>query len=98
MRPHITFRALAGAVLLIPAMLLAQNTHRPTPSSRKVDQVDDYHGVKVADPYRWLEDDNSEETKAWVEAENKVTSGYLRQIGELPRSEEHTSELQSRGL
>jgi prolyl oligopeptidase len=44
--------------------------------------VDDYHGVKVADAYRWLEDDNAPETKAWVEAQNKVTFGYLEQIPE----------------
>src|ERR1039458_6015246 len=50
------------------------------PQTRKGDQVDDYHGVKVADPYRWLEDDRSAETAAWVEAENKVTFGYLEQI------------------
>ncbi len=50
------------------------------PQTRKGDQVDDYHGTKVADPYRWLEDDNSAETAKWVEAENKVTFGYLEKI------------------
>ena len=50
------------------------------PQARKVDQVDDYHGTKVADPYRWLEDDNSAETAKWVEAENKVTFAYLDKI------------------
>jgi prolyl oligopeptidase len=50
------------------------------PKTRKVDQVDDYHGVKVSDPYRWLEDDKSPETAAWVAGENKVTFAYLNQI------------------
>ncbi len=42
--------------------------------------VDDYFGTKVADPYRWLENDTSAQTKAWVEAENKITFGYLKSI------------------
>ena len=50
------------------------------PESRKGDQVDDYFGTKVADPYRWLEDDRKPEVQAWVEAQNKVTFGYLDRI------------------
>src|SRR5262249_8537372 len=50
------------------------------PKTRKVDHVDTYHGTVVADPYRWLEDDNSEETARWVEEQNKVTFAYLEKI------------------
>ena len=59
-----------------------------TPVTRKDDTVDTYFGTEVADPYRWLEDDASEETAAWVKAQNKVTSHYLAQIpfrGKLQR-------------
>ncbi|MDQ6757882.1 MAG: prolyl oligopeptidase family serine peptidase [Bacteroidota bacterium] len=50
------------------------------PIAKKINQVDDYFGTKVSDPYRWLEDDNSAETKAWVDAQNKVTQDYLSKI------------------
>src|ERR1035437_5778732 len=50
------------------------------PKTKKGTQVDDYFGTKVADPYRWLEDDNSAETKTWVDEENKVTFDYLAKI------------------
>ena len=50
------------------------------PRTRKVNQVDTYFGTKITDPYRWLEDDNAAETKAWVEAQNKVTFGYLEKL------------------
>ena len=57
-----------------------QNPIFSYPQTRKSDQVDNYHGVTVADPYRWLEDLDSEETALWVEAQNTVTFGYLNQI------------------
>lgn len=50
------------------------------PQTKKSDQADNYFGTQVADPYRWLEDDNSEETKQWVDAQNKVTFDYLATI------------------
>src|SRR6202161_3613808 len=63
------------------------------PSAKKVDVVDDYHGTKVADPYRWLEDTNSAETTAWVEAENKVTAAYFAQIPQRAKLHERLTEL-----
>ena len=50
------------------------------PQTRQSDQSDDYHGTVVKDPYRWLEDDNSAETAAWVSEQNKATFGYLENI------------------
>jgi len=63
------------------------------PMAKKVDTVDVYFGHKVADPYRWLEDDNSEETKAWVKAENKVTQEYLAQIPFRDKIRERLTQL-----
>ena len=50
------------------------------PDTKKVTQTDNYFGTKVSDPYRWLEDDKSDETAAWVTAENKITQDYLSKI------------------
>ena len=63
------------------------------PPARKSDQVDDYHGVKVADPYRWLEDLDSEETHAWVEAENKLTFSFLNAIPQRAAIRERLTRL-----
>jgi prolyl oligopeptidase len=74
--------AVAAAAAMVVAAAYAQQAS-PTldyPQTRKVDHVDTYHGVQVPDPYRWLEDDNSPETAAWVAAQNKVTFGYLERI------------------
>ncbi|KAF0215732.1 MAG: prolyl [Ignavibacteria bacterium] len=74
-------RKLFLVLLIIPLLssaVLAQSIQYPV--TKKVDQVDDYHGTKVTDPYRWLEDNNSAETAAWVEAQNKLTQSYLAQI------------------
>ncbi len=50
------------------------------PPTKRVDQVDDYFGTKVPDPYRWLEENESQEVAAWVDAQNKTTFGWLDQI------------------
>ena len=79
---HLARYALILLSLLFPmlTMLSAQTPKLVYPEAHRGDQVDDYHGTKVADPYRWLEDTDSAETHAWVEAENKLTFGYLDQI------------------
>ena len=72
-------------ILPVAGMVMAANgqTAQPKlayPETRKCDVVDTYFGTNVPDPYRWLENDTSAETAAWVAAQNKVTSEYLRRI------------------
>jgi prolyl oligopeptidase len=63
------------------------------PATATTNQVDEYHGVKVADPYRWLEDDNAPATKAWVEAQNRVTFGELARIPQRETLRKRLTEL-----
>ncbi|HKR10705.1 MAG TPA: prolyl oligopeptidase family serine peptidase [Pyrinomonadaceae bacterium] len=78
LHPLISFAAVVCLfAVLTTQQMIKSNNYPPT---RKSDQVDDYHGIKVADPYRWLEDLDSTETKAWVEAQNKLSFGYLAGI------------------
>ena len=70
---------------IIALMFMTQNCQPPKeklnyPVAKKLDSVDVYFGHEVSDPYRWLEDDNSEETSEWVKAENDVTQAYLDKI------------------
>ena len=68
-----------GLVLLaLSGAVAAQGLQYPI--TRTVDHVDTYHGTKVPDPYRWLEDDSAADTAAWVEAQNRVTFAYLEKI------------------
>ena len=73
-------RLVAAASLIVLSVSAVAQEPLSYPPTRKADHVDTYHGVQVVDPYRWLEDDNSPETAAWVEAQNKVTFGYLDRI------------------
>jgi prolyl oligopeptidase len=67
--------------LVLPRPAAAQSTSPlPYPQTRKTDQVDNYHGIRIADPYRWLENDTSAATKSWIQSENEVTFGYLSKI------------------
>ena len=68
-----------AAALLVTQAGLAQQAWK-YPATATVEHVDTYHGVQIADPYRWLEDDNSAQTTQWVEAQNAVTFGYLGTI------------------
>jgi len=72
------FLGVMCSALLASAVVVTQQLQYP--ATKTVDHVDTYHGTNVPDPYRWLEDDNSPETAAWVEAENKVTFPYLEKI------------------
>ena len=63
------------------------------PETKRGDVVDTYFGTQVPDPYRWLEDDNAPEVAAWVEAENKVTFGYLDKIAYRPQVKDRLTKL-----
>lgn len=63
------------------------------PPTRKSDQIDDYHGIKVADPYRWLEDPDSESTQSWVAAQNHITFEYLNQIPQREEIKQRITQL-----
>jgi len=72
--------ALLSSLLACQPEHALQNPPVIYPESAKVDQVDDYFGIKEADPYRWLENDLSADTADWINRQNEVTSTYLNQI------------------
>jgi prolyl oligopeptidase len=74
-------------------MISCQQQKFTYPVTAKEDQVDDYFGTKVADPYRWLEDDTSAQTAEWVKAQNEVTFGYLGQIPFRQKIEERLTKI-----
>ncbi len=63
------------------------------PPTHRVEQCDRYHGIEVKDPYRWLENPDSEETKAWIAAQNEVTFAYLSQIPAREKIRQRLTEL-----
>ncbi len=92
MKPFCLF--VVCAVVLNPtARLAAQSLVYPT--TKTVEQIDDFHGTRVADPYRWLEDDvrTSPDVAAWVEAQNEVSFGYLKAIPEREAIETRLTKL-----
>ena len=88
-----TLLLVLAAVVLALAACQKEAARLAYPVTKKADQVDDYFGTKVADPYRWLEDDNAEDVKAWVEAQNAVTFGYLETIPFRPAIKARLTEI-----
>ena len=87
-------KRLAALALLACVLCPAAGAQRlQYPASKKVEQTDTYFGVKVADPYRWLEDENSPDTARWVEEQNKVTFAYLEQIPYRQKVKERLTKL-----
>ena len=74
--------AMLGALSTASPSLLAAQSATPLtyPRTATVEHVDDYHGTKVRDPYRWLEDDTASAVRSWVGEQNAVTFGYLKRI------------------
>src|SRR5437763_10272858 len=81
-----------AASLCVTALCQQQQTSK-YPTARKSNQVDDYYGIKVPDPYRWLEDPDSPESRAWIEAENKGTFAFLDKIPERAAIKKRMTEL-----
>src|ERR1700704_2926166 len=94
MRRH-AVRTLLSLLTFVAGTTGAQTANAPLsyPAAARGTQVDVYHGVSIADPYRWLEDTDSPETKAWVEAENKVTEAFLATIPERPAIKNKLTQL-----
>ncbi|HEV2761606.1 MAG TPA: prolyl oligopeptidase family serine peptidase, partial [Pyrinomonadaceae bacterium] len=63
------------------------------PAAKKADHVDEYHGTRVPDPYRWLENSDAPETRQWIDEQNKLTFGYLNQIPERAWIKERLTKL-----
>ena len=63
------------------------------PPTKTIPHTDDYHGTRVADPYRWLEDLDSPETRAWIAAQNELTNAYLAPIPQRKKIRARLTEL-----
>ncbi len=85
-------KTISIAVIVCSLFMNAQ-TKITYPETKKIDHVDTYFGTKVQDPYRWLEDDRSTETEAWVKEQNKVTYSYLEQIPYRDQIKKRMTEL-----
>lgn len=78
------WRRSSTALFLLGLLSVPAQAQQPIryPAARQVEQIDDYHGVKVQDPYRWLEETESAEAEQWIAAENRLTNAHLATIAE----------------
>ena len=79
--------------ICILALFLSCDVAIKYPETKKVSHSDFYHGIEISDPYRWLEDDMSDETGEWVKNQNKVTSRFLQKIGFRKKLERRIKKL-----
>lgn len=77
------------------ALAVETATRTAYPKAPRADQVDDYHGTRVADPFRPLENPDAPATRAWIEAENALTRRFLDAIPERPSIERRLTKLWS---
>ncbi|ANM29720.1 hypothetical protein ABI59_09230 [Acidobacteria bacterium Mor1] len=92
---------------LLPALVMAgcATTHREGPApdpltypaTPTVDQIDTYHGVEIADPYRWLEDDQADQTKRWIEAQQVVLEDYVEEVPRFDQLENRVRRIREFG-
>jgi prolyl oligopeptidase len=102
--PDLAARRTALAVALLAPLLACTSDSDPPesassmpkltyPATERVDQVDDFHGTQVADPYRWLEQMDGEPTRAWIEAQNAVSRPFLEGLPRRAEIEQRLTEL-----
>ena len=91
---HFMKRIFLAALLFVPTeLIIGAETRFQYPDAPKSDQVDDYHGTKVADPYRPLENPDAPESRKWIDAENKLTFDFLKAIPQRDAIKARLTEL-----
>ncbi len=93
MKKQFTVLTIALLIMSTSCMQKNEKTKITYPKAKKVDTTDTYFGHKVADPYRWLEDDNSIETAHWVAEENTITKNYLAEIPFLEKLRKRLTDI-----
>lgn len=85
------FPLMLGSIIMMQQSMIAQSIQYP--NTPKDNTIDVYYGVKVADPYRWLENDTAKNTEAWVTEQNKVTEAFLSKIPEREKFKKRLTEV-----